>query len=76
MPIITLERVIGMEPSGFVVLIYSLHIYSDGYEGGAWDSHEFKVIHVAPSASLNKTAQPFGANLPADSTPQQNGQLL
>ena len=46
MPIITLERVIGMEPSGFVVLIYSLHIYSDGYKGVAWDSHEFKGIHV------------------------------
>ncbi|KAM7235564.1 hypothetical protein CapIbe_012750 [Capra ibex] len=65
-----------MEPSGFVVLIYSLHTYSDGYKGVAWDSHEFKVIHVAPSASLNKTAQPFGANLPADSALQQNGQLL
>ena len=46
MPIITLERVIGMEPSGFVVLIYSLHIYSDGYKGVACDSHEFKGIHV------------------------------
>ena len=41
-----LERVTGMEPSGFVVLIYSLHTYSDGYKGVAWDSHEFKVIHV------------------------------
>ena len=46
MPIITLERVIGREPSGFVVVIYSLHIYSDGYKGVAWDSHEFKGIHV------------------------------
>ncbi|KAI4584654.1 hypothetical protein MJG53_020697 [Ovis ammon polii x Ovis aries] len=27
----------------------------------------------APSASLNKTARPFGANPPADSAPQQNG---
>ncbi|KAG8513108.1 PDZ and LIM domain protein 7 [Galemys pyrenaicus] len=27
----------------------------------------------APSASLNKTARPFGAPPPADSTPQQNG---
>ncbi|XP_045386505.1 PDZ and LIM domain protein 7 isoform X3 [Lemur catta] len=30
----------------------------------------------APSASLNKTARPFGAPLPADSAPQQNGQPL
>ena len=35
-----------MQPSGFVALIYDLHIYRDGYEGIAWDSHEFKVIHV------------------------------
>ncbi|XP_006891933.1 PREDICTED: PDZ and LIM domain protein 7-like [Elephantulus edwardii] len=27
----------------------------------------------APSASLNKTARPFGASPPADSAPQQNG---
>lgn len=27
----------------------------------------------APSASLNKTARPFGAPPPTDSTPQQNG---
>ena len=40
-----LERVIGMELSGFLALIYGLHIYRDGYEGVAWDSHEFKVIH-------------------------------
>uniref|UniRef100_A0A7N5JUN2 PDZ and LIM domain protein 7 n=1 Tax=Ailuropoda melanoleuca TaxID=9646 RepID=A0A7N5JUN2_AILME len=30
----------------------------------------------APSASLNKTARPFGAPLPADSALQQNGQPL
>ncbi|XP_055968899.1 PDZ and LIM domain protein 7 isoform X5 [Sorex fumeus] len=30
----------------------------------------------APSASLNKTARPFGAPPPADGAPQQNGQLL
>nr|XP_030702762.1 PDZ and LIM domain protein 7 isoform X4 [Globicephala melas] len=30
----------------------------------------------APSASLNKTARPFGAPQPADSAPQQNGQPL
>ena len=41
-----LERMIGMELSGFVALIYGLHIYRDGYEGVAWDSHELKVIHV------------------------------
>ena len=35
-----------MELSGFVALTYGLHIYRDGYEGVAWDSHEFKVIHV------------------------------
>ena len=45
MPVITL-RVIGMELSGFVVLIYGLDIYWDGYEGVTRDSHEFKVIHV------------------------------
>ena len=41
-----LERVIDMELSGFVALIYDLHIYRDGYEGVAWDSHALKVIHV------------------------------
>ena len=41
-----LERVIGMELSGFVALMYGLDIYRDGYEGVAWDSHEFKVICV------------------------------
>ena len=41
-----LERVIGMELSGFVALIYGLDIYRDEYEGVAWSSHEFKVIHV------------------------------
>ena len=41
-----LERVIGMELSGFVALIYGLDIYRDGYEGVAWDSHEFKVTYV------------------------------
>ena len=44
--LLPLESVIGMELSGFVALIYGLHIYRDGYEGAAWDSHEFKVIHV------------------------------
>ena len=42
--LLTLEREIGMELSGFVALIYGLHIYRHGYEGVAWDSHEFKVI--------------------------------
>ena len=41
-----LERVIGMELSGFVALIYGLDIYRAGDEVVAWDSHEFKVIHV------------------------------
>ena len=44
--LLPLERVIGIELSGFVALIYSLHIYRDRYEGVAWDSHKFKVIHV------------------------------
>ena len=39
--LLPLERVISMEPSGFVVLIYGLHLYRDGYEGVAWGSHEF-----------------------------------
>jgi len=40
-----LERVIGMELSGFVALIYGLDIYRDDTKV-AWDSHEFKVIDV------------------------------
>ena len=44
--LLPLKRVIGMELSGFVALIYGRDIYRDGYEGVAWDSHEFKVIHV------------------------------
>ena len=44
--LLLLERVIGMELSGFVALIYGLDIYWDGYEGVTRDSHEFKVIHV------------------------------
>ena len=45
-PLLSLERVIGMEISEFVALICGLHIYRNRYEGVAWDSHEFKVIHV------------------------------
>ena len=45
MSLITI-RVIGMELSGFVVLIYGLDIYWDGYEGVTRDSHEFYVIHI------------------------------
>ena len=37
--LLPLERVIGMELSEFVTLIYGLHIYRDGYKGVAWDSH-------------------------------------
>ena len=44
--LLPLERVIDMEFSGFVTLICGLHTYKDGYEGIAWDSHEFKVIRV------------------------------
>ena len=44
--LLSLQTVISMELSGFVALIYGLHIYRDGYEGVAWDSHEFKVIRV------------------------------
>ena len=44
--LLPLERVIGMELSGFVALTYGLNIYRDGYEALAWDSHEFKVIHI------------------------------
>ena len=46
MSIFTFRESDCMQPSGFVALIYDLHIYRDGYEGIAWDSHEFKVIHV------------------------------
>ena len=45
MPIITL-RESGVKLSGFAALIYGLDIYRDGYKGVAWDSHEFKVIHI------------------------------
>ena len=44
--LLPLERVIGMELSGFLVLIYGLDIYCDGNKGVTRDSHEFKVIHV------------------------------
>ena len=44
--LLPLKRVIVMELSGFVALIYGLHIYREGYKSVAWDSHEFKVIHV------------------------------
>ena len=44
--LLLLERVIGVELSGFVALIYGLDIYRDAYKGVAWDSHEFKVIHI------------------------------
>ena len=44
--LLPLERMIVMEFSGFVALIYGLDIYRDGYKGVAWDSHEFKVRHV------------------------------
>ena len=43
--LLPLERVIGMELSGFVALIYGLDIYRDDTKV-AWDSHEFKVIDV------------------------------
>ena len=36
-----LERATGMELSGFVALIYGLYMYRDGFEGVAWNSHEF-----------------------------------
>ena len=44
--LLPLERVIVMELSGFVVLIYGFHTYRDGCEGVVWDSHVFKVIYV------------------------------
>ena len=44
--LLSLQTVISMELSGYVALIYGLHICRDGYEGVAWDSHEFKVIRV------------------------------
>ena len=46
MSIFTLRESDCMQLSEFAALIYGLHIYRDGYEGIAWDSHEFKVIHV------------------------------
>ena len=39
--LLPLKRVIGIELSGLVALIYGLDIYRDGYEGETWDSHEF-----------------------------------
>ena len=46
MSIFTLRESDCMQLSEFAALIYGLHIYRDGYERIAWDSHEFKVIHV------------------------------
>ena len=45
--LLLLERVIGMELSGFVALIYGFDIYRYGYKGVSWESHEFKVIYVS-----------------------------
>ena len=47
--LLPLERVIGMELSGFVALIYGLDIYRDGYEGVAWDSYVSK-LEVTPTS--------------------------
>ena len=44
--LLPLERMIVMEFSGFVALIYGLDIYRDEIEGVTWYSHEFKVIHI------------------------------
>ena len=44
--LLLLERVIGLELSGFVTLIYGLTSTGMDNKGVAWDSHEFKVIHV------------------------------
>ena len=43
---IIILRVIGMELSGFLALVYGFRIYRYGYEGVAWDSHDCKVIYV------------------------------
>ena len=44
--LLPLERVIGMELSGFVALIYGLDIDRGEYEGVTCDLYEFKVIHI------------------------------
>ena len=44
--LLSLQRVTGMELSGSVTLIYGLDVYKHGYKGIAWDSYEFKAIHV------------------------------
>ena len=44
--LLPLERVIGMELTGFVALIHGRDISRDWYKGVAWDSYEFKVIYV------------------------------
>ena len=44
--LLPLERVIGIELSGFVALICGPDIYRNEYEVVGWESHEFKIIHV------------------------------
>ena len=38
---LSLERMIGVEFSGFVALIYGLHIYRDGYESVAMNLRSY-----------------------------------
>ena len=45
--LLPLERMIGMELSGYMTLNYGLDISRNGYKGVTWESHEFKVIHVS-----------------------------
>ena len=44
--LLLLERVIGCGTQWICGTNLWPDIYRDGYKGVAWDSHEFKVIHV------------------------------
>ena len=44
-----------MELSGLVALIYGLYVYRNGYQGVAWDSHEFKVISSVQFSSFTQS---------------------
>ena len=46
--LLSLQRVIGMELSGSVTLIYGLDVYKHGYKGIAWAIHVNK-LEVTPT---------------------------
>ena len=49
--LLPLEKMIGMELSGYAGLNYGLDISRNGYKGVTWESHEFKIIGSVQSLS-------------------------